>query len=219
MIKSFRKVFTKEFTLLLVVIAIIGILAALLFPAIQKALIKAKAVKVASNGKQIFMAVFDYNVVRRPLAVPPMWPDSDSMTNIHSSTEYFAMLVEKGILKGVDFSFFAAPGTEVCATTNASEFLAVGNAWSVTDGIQDNWPATVPFMFTKNVLLGGSPYGDISEEPTLDPDARPFGDKFAVVITKAGSARVIPGSHFNRMTFNPTETAAAVFTPDTTPGM
>lgn len=217
MIKAMRQNFKKGFTLieLLVVIAIIGILAALLFPAIQGALDKAKALKVSNNGKQIFMAVFDENVSRSALDLPPVWPGSIGVTNANS-TEYFAMLIDDGILQGVDFSYFSAPGTGVASTTNSTEFTAEDNAWCVTDGIRDSWPATVPFMFTKNVLLDGTAGtgGNISGEPTLDPEAVPFGDKFAVVITKAGAARVIPGKQFNQNTFNPTDQDADVLGPE-----
>ncbi len=216
MIKAMRQKFTKGFTLieLLVVIAIIGILAALLFPAITSALDKAKALKVSNNGKQVFLAVFDENVSRSALDLPPIWPGSEGMTNITSSTLYFRMLVDDGIVQGVDFSYFSAPGTAVYSTTNSSEFLADGNAWCVTDGIKDSWPATVPFMFTKNVLLGGSVGGNINLEPTLDPNAVPFGDKFAVIVTKSGASRVIPGNQFNQNTFNPTVTDAEVLAPE-----
>lgn len=207
MIKAMRQKFTKGFTLieLLVVIAIIGILAALLFPAITSALDKAKALRVSNNGKQIFMAVFDENVSRTALDLPSIWPESGSNA---TSTVYFQMLIDEKILQGVDFSYFAAPGLSPASTTNSADFTAANNAWCITADITERTAATVPFLFTRNITAART-----SDEPALDPEEDPFGDKFAVVITKGGSARVIPGAQFNQDTFNPTDADYPVLRP------
>ncbi len=207
MIKAMRQKCTKGFTLieLLVVIAIIGILAALLFPAITSALDKAKALRVSNNGKQIFMAIFDENVSRTALDLPSIWPTSGSNAN---STVYFQMLIDEQILQGVDFSYFSAPGVTPAASTNSADFTDVNNAWCITANISERTAATVPFLFTKNITAT-----DTADEPALDAAQDPFGDKFAIVITKGGSARVIPGSQFNQNTFNPTEISLPVLRP------
>jgi len=207
MIKAMRQKITKGFTLieLLVVIAIIGILAALLFPAITGALDKAKALRVSNNGKQIFLAVFDENVSRIALDLPSIWPMSGSNS---TSTAYFQMLVNDGVMQGVDFSYFAGPGLNPASSTNSADFTAVNNAWCVTANITERTPATVPFLFTRNITAATT-----GAAPALNPDENPFGSNFAIVITKGGSARVIPGRQFNQNTFNPTETDLPVLRP------
>ena len=109
----------RGFTLieLLVVIAIIGILAALLFPAVQGALLKGKAIRVGSDGRQIFIGLFDENTTRSANYDDLVWPEptGGSTTNDNAcstSTEYFQACLEHQWL-GVGFSpqAFGAPGT------------------------------------------------------------------------------------------------------------
>jgi prepilin-type N-terminal cleavage/methylation domain-containing protein len=217
MMKLFRHRMKKGFTLieLLVVIAIIGILAALLFPAIQGALDKAKAIRLGNNGRQIFLAVFDENVQRVALDLGTVFPTQGTLDAsnfvFQSSTEYFRALVDQGIMGGVDFSFFSGPGVRPANTTNSVSFTATNNAWSVTAGITDRTPASVPFLFTRNILLGGTP--NLDQQPTLDATADPFGNKMAVVVTKGGAVRVVPGKQFTAESFHPTRDAYPVLRP------
>jgi prepilin-type N-terminal cleavage/methylation domain-containing protein len=204
MINAFRQKSRKGFTLieLLVVIAIIGILAALLFPAIKGAMGKAQGSKIGSNGRQMHFAVYDLNCTRTSLDIEEFWPQnsSGSGTNVFAtSTEFFQFLVVTEIMKGVDFSFFSAPGLRSYASTNATAFLEDGNAWCVTANMGPKTPENTPFLFTRNVTLAG----DVTDGvPTLTADD-PFGTEMCVVVTKGGSVKVIPGKLLSAKLFNP----------------
>ncbi len=206
--KMIRKI--PGFTLieLLVVIAIIGILAALLFPAIQGALTRARAIKVGSNGRQIHLAVFDSSMEAAALDLDEVWPVSDS-DDYNNSTQWFIYAVSNNIISGVDFTFFSAPGTRVRA--NAEDFDDQANAWSVAVNLSEATPASVPFLFTKNIQPGS----DLStlQSPALDPDAVPFNDTLGIVVTKGGSVANLPRQVFTIQNFNPTERAQGYMTP------
>lgn len=213
MIKALRRKMLSGFTLieLLVVIAIIGILAALLFPAIQGALDRAKAIRIGNNGRQIYLALFDENVQRVALDMEGVFPRSTGgSTNYNNSTDFFIDMVDGDIISGVDFSFFSAPGTDVHSSTNSAGFEPRHNAWCIAADISDRTPASVPFLFTRNIQVAGD---NLSGAPTLNSDADPFGDKLAIVITKGGAVRVIPGRQFSQASFHPTEVAHPVLRP------
>ena len=205
---------SKGFTLieLLVVIAIIGILAALLFPAIQGALLKAKGMKIGSNGRQIHLAVFDENLSRDVLDLPAVWPTSTDSTN---ALEYAKWLVESETLKGTDMSFFSAPG--MTPEPEADEFEAKNNAWYFVTDLDDGTDAQVPFMFTKNFNLGG---GDLSSLDITDPlikstatDPMPFSDSQGIIITKGGRVVVLTKKYLVMLgteAFNPPATIDGV---------
>ncbi len=195
---------------LLVVIAIIGILAALLFPAIQGALTRARAIRVGSNGRQIHLAVFESSTERHSEEIGGGWPVSDS-DNYNNSTQWFIYAVSNNIISGVDFTFFSAPGTRVRA--NAEDFDDQANAWSVAVNLSEGTPASVPFLFTKNIQPGS----DLStlQTPALDPEGVPFNDTLGIVVTKGGSVANLPRQVFTIQNFNPTERAQGYMTPTT----
>ncbi|MFU8781080.1 MAG: hypothetical protein ACNA71_08675, partial [Kiritimatiellia bacterium] len=56
-----------------------------------------------------------------------------------------------------------------------------------------NSPDSMPFIMTRNITSGAT----TDLVPTLDADEAPFGDKQAIVLTKGGSLRVMPGELFN----------------------
>jgi len=206
MFKRWHQRKSDGFTLieLLVVVAIIGILAALLFPAIEGALTKAKALRVGNNGRQVHLGVFDENLSLDQLDLPLIWPITDASVDMgftpqfvqacQSSTEYLKYIYEQGIVKGIDLSFFAAPG--ITPATDTNNFQAANNAWCVTLNIDDDTPAGVPFLFTKNFNFSGTTIDTLDEAG--DPlkagtatDRMPFKGKVGVVVTKGGRVLIL----------------------------
>ena len=66
----------KGFTLIemMVVIAIIAILAAALFPAIQSAINTAKAGACKQKGRGVWIGIVSANADREPIGKLPLWP-------------------------------------------------------------------------------------------------------------------------------------------------
>jgi prepilin-type N-terminal cleavage/methylation domain-containing protein len=197
---------SKGFTLieLLVVIAIIGILAALLFPAIQGALLKAKGMKIGSNGRQVHLGIFDENLSLDILDMPAIWPmtvttgrEQAFVTACQNSTDYLWYCYEAEIVKGIDPSFFAAPGVNPSVSTNVADFTSANNAWCVTLDLDDSSSAATPFLFTKNFNLGATIATLDPDNPLLSTPGMPFNGKMGIVITKGGRVQVLAAKYLN----------------------
>lgn len=199
--KMFKRL-TVGFTLieLLVVISIIAILAAVLVPAVSDALTNGKMTGTLNNGKQIFTSAFartlDGAVTQTAGA---NWPDSTTYYSPGCSA-YFTNLVGSGGMK-VDYSFFSAPGTEVCRGTNAAFFMKGNrkagdcNAWNMCSDLSDQDPDQVPLLWTKNLklttLADGVP-ANLKTTMLVPVDAQqnttPYGNKGVITIYKGGGA-------------------------------
>lgn len=178
----------KGFTLieLLVVIAIIGILAALLFPAVQGAMLRAKAVKVGSDGKQIHMGLYAENVKRVEMSDREVWPeDSDFAT----STLFFQGCIQSNVLENFSIRDFGGPGLQAPTGTNYSDLTEQNVAWCVTTGLGEGSPADTPLLFTRN-FTGGATLDSITG---LDKDSKLFKDRVGVVVTFGGSVKILQG--------------------------
>ena len=177
----------SAFTLieLLIVIAVIGILAGMLFPAIKAVMNSAQGTRVANNGKQIVTAITD------------IWPTTDK--NWANSNEYFARLLGEGgkaELTGISTAMFAGGGVEAAA--DAADLKQKGCIWSMLAGISvcdDN----MPFIWTRNLKTITKEQFNVSQDQAEETDfaqyfddgEKPFGSEQVVLARKGASFQVI----------------------------
>jgi len=161
---------TQGFTLveMLVVIAIIAILAAALFPAISSAIDAARATAVKNKGRGVWLAIISANSEREIHDQPALWPkDLGNLASFSGTAElYFDFLMSGDdptkiaptasdrIVGDLKPEMLTAPG--VTALAAGKETLVQGtdpkqihNAWHVVV-IGDDAAAEMPFMITRN---------------------------------------------------------------------
>ncbi len=203
----------EGFTLveLLVVIGILGILSAALFPAISNAVMQANMTAVGTRGRDIYVAITGANTEREPLGLGNVWPqtqtsggavgggdqDIGDMT-FQDSCKYFYELNDgknlgtadwSPYIAGFDFSKLAGAG--VPAHSGSGELQKENNMWTIAGNVRDEMEDIIPILITRN-LPGSALYKDIQGTPSNERmplgekyDA-PFSNKGAVVIRKGG---------------------------------
>lgn len=209
------KKMTKGFTLveMLVVIAIISILAASLFPAISSAMDMARATALKTKGKGIWNAIRVANSEREPLGKSSLWPVDVASDYSTSSEKYFQYLLSDGnksgtpvdsaedrLVEDLSYDSLSAQGVPTAAT--ASEFTDEHMAWRVCK-VNENTPGELPFLVTKNinednVNCNGS---DDETKISLSDETKPFGNKRAVWITIGGASKDARRKYFDYATF------------------
>lgn len=205
----------SAFTLieLLIVIAVIGILAGMLFPAIKAVMNSAQGTRLANNGKQIVTAITSANIDREANSKGSIWPPTT--VSWSDSNQYFSKIMTKGELTGISVSMFAGGG--VPAAKDADELKEKGCVWSMLAGIEvcdDN----MPFIWTRNMkITEKSKFGTISTDADgddwsdmLDGDETPFGDQQVVLARKGASFQVIKKKDLTDIVFLANSTNSAV---------
>lgn len=191
-----RKLKFRGFTLieLLVVIAIIAILAAVLTPAVTQALLRGKAMGLASNARSMYQSIFakeisDAAYISTTISFPKYGTASTGSVYQYS-TEYFKTVVTTEIMN-VSFSFFAAPGIPAAKGKNADGFKPENNAWCITGNLTDRSAEDLPFIFTRNLNITDLKNPTVANGAPKIGEAgyeEPFGNKAFVFVTKGGSA-------------------------------
>ena len=198
----------SAFTLieLLIVIAVIGILAGMLFPAIKAVMNSAQGTRVANNGKQIVTAITTANIDREASSKGEIWPTVNK--NWGSSNEYFARLMGKdgkAELTGISLSMFAGGGVEAPADVDN---LATGDRciWSMLAGIE-NCDDNMPFIWTRNMDqladndFGTAPDAENDWADKLNEAVKPFNSQQVVLARKGASFQVIKAKDLTSSAF------------------
>ena len=190
----------KGFTLveMLVVIAIIAILAAALFPAISNAMDAARATAMKNKGRGIWAAILSANMEREPLNLGPLWPAELKGETGESSSKYFTYLLSDGenttavsgtsddrLVSDLTPESLIAQGIQ--PHTGSGSVADKNIAWRVAE-ISDTTPGEIPFLFSKNVedneLQPAKDEHDLARISLME--GKPFGKKRAVWVSKGG---------------------------------
>ena len=207
----------SAFTLieLLIVIAVIGILAGMLFPAIKAVMNSAQGTRVANNGKQIVTAITTANIDREANSKGDIWPTTDK--NWSDANAYCARLLgadnTKRELTGINTTMFAGGGVE--AAKDADDLKTKGNIWAMLAGISvcdDN----MPFIWTRNMdKIADTDFNTSQDSDTdwssmLNDKETPFGNAQVVLARKGASFQVIKAKDLTSSTFLASSTNGSV---------
>ena len=192
----------------------LGILAAILFPAISSARLHANAAAVSSKGREICIGIVSANTEREPLGLPSVWPKTAlpagttsqkkdiSSTVFKTSTEYFKALADEEnygtdkwspYISGFDYTRLAGAGVPPCTDRNLT---AANNMWSIAANLTDADNDVIPILITRNVdvkeiervVNQGYTASDFNTRINVGSGeyTAPFGSQMVVVIRKGG---------------------------------
>lgn len=221
-----KKFSTKGFTLveLLVVIGILGILMASLFPAISSAMLNAKTTAMASNGRKLHQAITLANTSRETAGKgTTVWPktqkdegagDTGGEQDIgdmsfSSTTEWFKKLFDMDNYGSTDrhaevedLDLNVLSGSGVPSVTGKT--LEPKNiAWVAVANIQDGIPDCIPVFVTRNVdyktLDSSLAQYDGKTATRIEIGkgeySTPFQDKAWIIVRKGGGVDTIKAKY------------------------
>jgi prepilin-type N-terminal cleavage/methylation domain-containing protein len=171
--RRLRKFKANSFTLveLLVVISIIGLLAGLATPAIQKGLEKGKQTVDLNNGRQLGLLLF-------AIANDESLGGGTFPTNGTTSTDIFKYLITNNFLTTLK----VLGGNGVPAPTTTNSITANNIYWAYTTGLAIT-DGNVPLLSTKNSLQTVANTNDVTPS-----GSSPWKEKGFVIVTADNSA-------------------------------
>ena len=221
-----KKFSTKGFTLveLLVVIGILGILMASLFPAISSAMLNAKTTAMASNGRKLHQAITLANTSRETAGKgTTVWPktqkdegagDASGEQDIgdmsfSSTTEWFKKLFDMdnygstdrhAEVEDLDLNVLSGSGVP---SISGKTLEAKNIAWVAVANIQDGIPDCIPVFVTRNVdyknLDSNLAQYDGKTATRIDIGkgeySTPFQDKAWIIVRKGGGVDTIKAKY------------------------
>ncbi len=164
------------------VLALLALLAAVLIPAAQTAVLLAQLDNCGEKARDVYVALSRVNTEREPSGKGPL-PDG-SFTN---STDLFRHLMEREPTSGLACKSLAGCGVPVC---NDGKLKPENNMWTVIKEMRDEMEDVVPVMLTRNVDASSLSFGRAGPDRPLrlDPEWKtPLGDKGCVIIRKGGA--------------------------------
>ncbi len=193
---------SKGFTLveMLVVIAIISVLAAALFPAIQNAISTASATALKQKGRGVWVAITSANMEREPLNLGVLWPtELEEDASVGTAVAYFNYLLSDGNNTGTttddpdlrvvaDLTPDALVASGVTAAKIGESITEDNIAWGVVK-VQDSSPSEVPFLISRNydkTAALSQQANPTTEALELNPELKPFNATRAVWVTRGG---------------------------------
>ncbi|MBR0066786.1 MAG: type II secretion system protein [Kiritimatiellae bacterium] len=221
-----KKFSTKGFTLveLLVVIGILGILMASLFPAISSAMLNAKTTAMASNGRKLHQAITLANTSRETAGKgTTVWPktqkdegagDTSGEQDIgdmsfSSTTEWFKKLFDMdnygstdrhAEVEDLDLNVLSGSGVP---SISGKTLEPKNIAWVAVANIQDGIPDCIPVFVTRNVdykTLDSSLAQYDGKTATRIQIGKgeystPFQDKAWIIVRKGGGVDTIKAKY------------------------
>jgi len=201
---------------LVVIVVLLGLLVAVLFPAVSGSMVSSNSTAVGCRGKDIYVAITAANTEREPLGLSSLWPQSNPPTNnpidigqmnFTNSTDYFYALYDGAnygtekhdpYVKGFDYSKLAGAGVPA-HYLGKCRLKPENNMWTIGKNVRDTMEDIVPVLVTRN-LAAESLVTDLevvsNRHLLFDQEWKtPFGQKYIVIVRKGGGIYTIRGKY------------------------